>query len=121
MPKVKAGLNVIDLYDMSIVVLAMIAFYEAYAMENGLRHYLTSLMTDPVCGRGSTTHADGRAVDAHMNSWSKFHRERFSYRFNKKFKHVGAIKNGVSIPLYIHGEGSNLHAHMQCRPEGATL
>lgn len=113
--KAKEGVNISDIFKMHINVLAMLAFYFAYAANHGLTAYITSLMTDLVTGRTRLTHLDGRAADVHMHSWPILNRIDFEKKFEEKFKDVGAItKNGVNA-IEIHGDGYNLHGHLQCR------
>lgn len=97
-----------------MVALDMIIFVNA----NGYSTLITSLIRTPEESRKlmsvSTTHETARAFDLRVRGWTKDFTYEFVDYFSRKYKGHGATNlKGEEKLIVIHGEGENLHAHIQ--------
>ena len=76
-------------------------------------------MSDPVGGRISKTHEEGRAVDVSIKGFSEFHLRRLPHFLNTRFgKDWGTNKVGSNdLPrvCVVHDAGSGNHIHLQVK------
>lgn len=89
-----------------------------YVNANGYSTLLTSIIRTPDesrrLGSLSDTHETGRAFDLRVRGWTKDFMENFTNYFSHKYKGHGALNiKGEERLIVIHGEGENLHAHIQ--------
>lgn len=97
-----------------MVALEMIIYVNA----NGYSTLLTSIIRTPDesrrLGSKSDTHEQGRAFDLRVRGWTKDFMHKFDNYFSRKYKGHGAYNSkGEEKLIVIHGEGENLHAHIQ--------
>jgi len=97
-----------------MVALEMIIFVDA----NSFSTVITSLIRTPDESRRlqarSDSHETGRAFDLRVRGWTKDFMDEFVEYFSRKYKGHGATNiKGEERLIVIHGEGENLHAHIQ--------
>lgn len=74
----------------------------------------TTLEHDKKVGRLSATHREGRAIDIRCNDWPNEKLADFLVYFDAKYRRYGAVaKDGSRRFVLAHGEGVNLHIHVQ--------
>jgi len=74
----------------------------------------TTLEHDKKVGRTSATHREGRAIDIRCNDWKSEKLADFLVYFDAKYRRLGAVvKDGSRRFVIAHGEGMNLHIHVQ--------
>jgi uncharacterized protein YcbK (DUF882 family) len=89
-----------------------------YVSANGYTPIITSIIRTPheskQLGAVSSTHETGRAFDLRIKDWSKDFISEFVAYFSHKYKGHGAYNtSGEERFIVIHGEGDNIHAHIQ--------
>lgn len=99
----------------ALVLIDMLLFINT----NGQKAEVTSFIRDPhhnrLVGAKSETHVDGRAFDLHCKTWPAEFLKEFVTYFSHKYKGHGAISSstGEEKLIVVHGEGENLHCHVQ--------
>lgn len=115
----KDGVNIKDLKDMHHWVHSIFAELIHYCMIRDKEVVVTSLMTDQVEGRVSSSHVTGRAIDISGQDFSEAEAKTLESYLNMKFKDIGAIsaKDGKVRACLWHNSGYGDHFHLQCRYE----
>lgn len=113
-----------DLFIMHPDMVRMIAYTNKWCNNKGIQPYWTSFISDRSnVNAKSSTHGDGRGADLSLLAcfgWTTDLIDEYQQDMIVMFGSIGALirENGelVSRPVYPHGEGKALHAHLQCRP-----
>lgn len=111
----------VDLNDLMMVhpsLMKLIMAFLLYCDEHNQLCMMTSLKTDVVKKRKSTTHRDGRAVDFSSRGWNTLHRKRVLHLINDKYKDIAAISISDKKPraIIFHDIGLGEHFHLQVKP-----
>lgn len=104
-------------YEMlSMTLYPLIGFYLSFCYEHDLDCKITSLVNDYKGKRVSRSHAEMRAADLSVMSWSEFMIEKFVFEGNKKFKSVAAVSKRDGKPrAFVYHNGSGWHIHAQVK------
>jgi hypothetical protein len=101
-------------------MVALVAFdMIVFIMANGYNPLITSMIRTPhenkKVGGKSSTHETGRAFDLRCKDWSRDFISEFTAYFTRKYKGHGAVSatDGQEKLIVIHGEGENIHIHVQ--------
>jgi len=106
-----------DLEELSPATLLIFSALCLYARRRGFPIVVTSIKSDLVEGRVSTTHATYRAIDVSSKGWTKAHCKAVEEMLNINFKTIGAITKLGEIKACVwHDAGSGPHFHCQSRP-----
>ena len=118
--------NLDDIYYMNPVLLSMIIWVSSWCDFHDVIPFWTSFHRPENDGISkSRTHQEFRAADLSLLGtfgWTTDKIDEFRYDFHKKFESVGAVvfdkenNEYTSRPIYIHGKGKGIHAHLQIRP-----
>lgn len=99
-------------------ILILLGFITVFCYENKLPCKITSLKTDRVAGRISTSHKEGRAADFSIKGWPKNKIIELETKMNGKYYDIAALSKSDKIPraCIVHGEDANKHIHLQVKP-----
>jgi hypothetical protein len=100
-----------------MVVLIMVDMI-LFVSSNGYTPMITSVIRTPDqnkrVGSTSDVHTTGRGVDLRCKDWSEDFKKEFKTYFENKYKGHGATgHDGKEKLVVIHGEGENIHCHIQ--------
>ena len=117
MIKFKPEVDANDFRFLNQKILFIFIEFVKWAEDRGLPVLVTSMKTDKVSGRVSTTHEEGRAIDISIKGWDVDSIDNIVFDLNKKLANVGAIskKDGISRAIVVHNAGSGMHFHLQSR------
>lgn len=106
-----------DLFELSPVTLMIFAAFCTYAKENVLPVMITSIRSDVVNNRVSSSHLDNRAIDISSRGWARHQCKFIESKLNQMFVHEGAIGtiSGDIRACYWHNAGSGWHFHISSR------
>lgn len=119
MIKFKHGRDKNKLYSVHPILFMIVADAASWFHMRGhdfiVTETITTLDIDEKIGRQSSSHREGRAIDARANNLPKDLLFRFANEFNKRYKDVAAIGSRNNDPklIVLHGEGDNFHMHIQ--------
>lgn len=104
-----------DFLEMHPNLYIILGYFMQYARFNKLPVKITSMFSDIVQGRQSTTHLSGRAVDLSINGWSEQHQKNVVMFVEGRVGMYGAIgKDAKRRCILVHGDVP--HFHVQCAP-----
>lgn len=108
-----------DLFEVSPVTLMIFSALCVYAKQNCLPILITSIKSDIVTGRVSTSHADYRAIDVSARGWARHQCKFIEDKLNATFVNEGAIgaSSGLVRACVYHNASSGFHFHLQSRKD----
>jgi len=116
--EVKPEVNIADLFEIHSNLMAILLFTNTFCNENNLPFVITSLKTDKVSGRVSSSHRDGRAADVSLKYWPEYKIIEFETKVNGIFYDQAAISKSDNRKraCVIHDSGKGRHIHLQVEP-----
>lgn len=106
-----------DLFEVSPVTLLIFSAFCVYAKKNLLPVLITSIKSDVVNNRVSSSHLDNRAVDVSARGWTRLQCKFIEDKLNQTFINEGAISasTGEVSACKFHDSGSGWHFHLSSK------
>lgn len=106
-----------DLLIVSPAVLLIFSHFCLVAKNIKKPIVVTSIMSDGVEGRISSSHKTGRAIDVSSHGWDRLECERMEAMLNDTYSNIGAIsaKDGNPHACVYHNKNTGWHFHLQCK------
>lgn len=104
-----------DLFILSPATLQIFSELCMFAKKNLLPVKITSIISDVVQNRVSSSHKEGRAIDISSRGWTSFQALELQDHLNFKFQHLGAtsFSDGKVRACVWHDAGFGSHFHIQ--------
>ncbi len=114
----KPGVKFEDFQEVNTALLTLLAAFCMYCDQLKKPCIITSIKSDCVKGRSSTTHCDGRAFDASSKHFTKEQIDAFVNHTNIVYKGIAAtsLSDGEKRAVIYHKvPGSGYHFHFQVK------
>jgi len=106
-----------DLLELKEHAHTLLGFVLSFCMVHNLPIRFTSIKSDNVTGRVSTSHIESRAFDLSIKNWPSGSAWKLCQEINEKYGYLGAYSNsdGKQRACVLHDVGQGQHLHIQCK------